>query len=84
MMPAAPRACRPWPGAKPPPAWRACAENLYRESGQADPARAAVGAWLESPGHRRNLFNAAYTQTGIGVSESPDGYYYVTELFFRP
>lgn len=32
-----------------------------------DPARAAVRAWMKSPGHRANLLGKMYTRTGIGI-----------------
>lgn len=45
--------------------WSAVAENVA--AGQADPA-AALGSWLDSPGHCLNLMNGRYTQTGIAVA----------------
>jgi uncharacterized protein YkwD len=42
----------------------ALGENLAR--GQKT-AKEAVDAWLKSPGHRKNLMDPAYTDTGIGV-----------------
>jgi uncharacterized protein YkwD len=61
--------------------YRACAENLYRQSGLTDPASAAVKAWLQSSGHRANLLNRAYRGTGIGVAVAPEDQYIVTQIF---
>jgi uncharacterized protein YkwD len=33
--------------------------------------RAIVAAWMRSPGHRANILNAHYRETGIGVSPHP-------------
>jgi uncharacterized protein YkwD len=62
-------------------AWRACAENIYREFGGGDPVRAAVQSWLDSPGHRQNLLSRTYTNTGIGVAIGPRGELIATQLF---
>lgn len=44
-------------------------------------ARAQVRAWMESPGHRRNILTARYTRLGVGTAY--DGkYYYSTQNFW--
>lgn len=43
-------------------------ENLSRS---VLPARDVVDAWLESPGHRANILDAEYTETGVACV--PDG-----------
>lgn len=42
----------------------------------------AVSAWMDSPGHRANILEPRYTETGVGVSFS-DGwdYLYITQMF---
>lgn len=52
--------------------WRQCAENLY-EGNDADPARDALQTWMGSSGHRRNLMNAQWSDTGVGVAQRSDG-----------
>jgi uncharacterized protein YkwD len=55
----------------------AAAENIA--AGQATPA-AVVEAWRTSPGHCRNLYNAALTELGVGyafASGSPYAHYWV-------
>jgi uncharacterized protein YkwD len=61
--------------------YRACAENLYQQSGLPDPAAEAVKAWLRSRGHRSNLLSRQYALTGIGVSLTPENQYTVTQIF---
>ncbi len=62
-------------------AWRACGENIYEQFGDQDPARSAVQSWFESAGHRRNMLNAGYTDTGIGVAMGRNGEYLITQMF---
>ncbi|WP_244277294.1 CAP domain-containing protein [Geodermatophilus obscurus] len=53
------------------------AENIA--FGQAD-AAAVMEAWLESPGHRRNILDCELTKLGVGVAEGPGGPWW-TQLF---
>jgi uncharacterized protein YkwD len=46
-----------------------------------DLARQGVKGWMNSPGHRRNILENNYTQTGIGVAISNDDKVYMTQLF---
>jgi uncharacterized protein YkwD len=43
----------------------------------------AVKAWLNSPGHRKNMLSANLTETGIGMARAADGATYVTQDFIR-
>ena len=45
------------------------------------PTEHIVQGWLHSPVHRKNLLEGAYTTTGIGVAQSPDGRIYFTQLY---
>ena len=49
-----------------------------------DPALTSVNGWIASDGHRANIENGAYTQSGMGVARSSDGAYYFTQLFTAP
>lgn len=42
-----------------------------------------VNGWMRSPGHRANILNAAYTETGVGVARSRDGVLYYCQVFAR-
>lgn len=47
-------------------------------------AKDALSAWMESPGHRANLLDPSFTETGIAVKTGGDyGWYWVQE-FGRP
>lgn len=64
--------------------WSACAENIFQETGMGDPVKAAVATWMQSPGHRRNILDRQYTQSGVGISVSRDGTYTMTQMFVTP
>lgn len=61
--------------------WQAAGENIAY--GQAGP-QAVVADWVESPAHRQNLLNPAFTE--IGVHHAPDarGRLYFAQVFARP
>ena len=44
-------------------------------------AEEAVNAWMNSPGHRANILNCAYTKTGFDTERSASGKWYWTETF---
>lgn len=44
----------------------------------------AVSGWMDSPGHRANILQPIFTETGVGVSFSEEGaftYLYITQIF---
>ena len=44
----------------------------------------AVSGWMDSPGHRDNILEPVFTETGVGVSFSEEGvftYLYITQIF---
>ena len=65
--------------------WQLIGENLAMTAGGAEamPAQ-VVRLWLDSPGHRRNLLQADFTLSGIGVARTGDGHWYVTQVYARP
>ena len=66
----------------------ASAENLYGIY-STNPTNSmlvqnAVTAWMNSPGHRTNMLNAAYNQSGIGIALDSTGVNYIfTQVFIR-
>ena len=63
--------------------YRTFAENVAMNYGLRTPGVAAVGGWLESPGHRRNI-EGSFDLTGIGIVRSEDETYFFTQLFMIP
>lgn len=43
-------------------------------------AQQAVGGWVNSPGHRQNL-EGEFQLTGVGVARSPQGDYFITQIY---
>jgi uncharacterized protein YkwD len=64
--------------------WHRCAENLYEKSRSNDPAKEAVGAWFDSPGHRRNMMNSVFRYTGVGAALQPDGTLIIVQQYLLP
>ena len=46
-------------------------------------AEAVVKAWLNSPGHRRNIENVNYTDFGISTKQNNEGRNYFTHIFIK-
>jgi uncharacterized protein YkwD len=43
-------------------------------------ARQAVDGWMRSAGHRHNILEKTYEQSGVGIAVSPE-HVYITQLF---
>lgn len=63
--------------------WSHVAENIFKAKGYPDMVAMSVVEWMYSPGHRRNILNDAFFETGVGVAISADGEYYITQQFLR-
>ena len=61
--------------------WRAIGENIAYNRGYAKPTEFAVECWMKSAGHRENLLNTSWKETGIGIAVASDGSYYFTQVF---
>lgn len=48
----------------------------------ADDAKAAVGMWLQSEGHKNNI-EGSFTHTGVGIASDKDNKLYYTQIFVR-
>ena len=45
--------------------------------------KAAVTAWMNSPGHRANILNTKYRLIAVGAAQDEDGRWYVAQVFGR-
>ena len=61
---------------------RAVGENLATNFGFSDPVQTAVDGWIQSPGHHANMVGD-YTHSGVGVAQSSDGSFFITQMFIR-
>jgi uncharacterized protein YkwD len=64
--------------------WGRCGENLFMEKGWEDPVNFAVVFWWYSAGHKENLLNPQYTQSGVGLAQGLDRTWFVTQIFIVP
>lgn len=59
-------------------------ENIYKTQSSASAeealARETVDAWMNSPGHRRNILRERFNSQALGIAEG-DGWVYVTQNF---
>jgi uncharacterized protein YkwD len=56
------------------------AENVAYNSGFSDPARVCIDAWVSSAPHKKNMLGK-FNFTGVGVYVSPQGIFFITQLF---
>jgi uncharacterized protein YkwD len=61
--------------------WRAIGENIAFNKGFANPTSFAVDRWMNSDGHRNNLLDRQWTESGLGVAITVDGKYFFTQIF---
>lgn len=59
----------------------AVAENIAYGPVSVEPL---IDGWMRSPGHRENILNTVYTETGVGVARSRDGVLFHCQVFGRP
>lgn len=59
----------------------AAGENIAM--GQKTPEQVMI-AWMNSPGHRSNILNPAYTEIGVGLAKDNNGSCYWTQMFIKP
>jgi len=61
--------------------WNKIAENLFYCDGYDQFDSVAVRGWMSSSGHRRNILDRQFNETGIGVAQTRDGRTYITQVF---
>ncbi len=61
--------------------YQAAGENIAQ--GQPSPEE-VVDAWMNSPGHRRNILSNNFTEIGVGYAEDEQEQTFWTQMFIRP
>lgn len=61
--------------------WTALGENLAFSQGVKDNAEFSLRGWMNSASHKRNLLDKKWIRSGIGVAQTPDGKFYITQIF---
>ena len=63
--------------------WSSLAENIAYNQGFNDPEAFAVERWMTSTKHRENILNGEFTHAGLGISRTPEGRIYFTQVFMK-
>lgn len=58
-------------------------ENVAMNGGYDKPGVEAVIGWMKSEGHRSNILNADFVETGVGIAKKGNLYYF-TQVFANP
>ncbi len=61
--------------------WQMIGENIAMVGGFEDPIQHVVDGWMQSPGHRKNILDPRWKETGIGIFITSEGTYYFTQVF---
>ena len=61
--------------------FRAIGENIAFNQGFSKPVEMACQHWMTSPGHRGNILDRGWTESGMGVGVAADGGYFFTLVF---
>lgn len=63
--------------------WTMAAENIASNKNMEDPVETAFKSWLESRDHYKNIINAEYELSGIGIAQARDDTFYFTQIFVK-
>ena len=63
--------------------WYSIGENIAFNNGFRNPVEMACQQWMTSPGHRQNILDGGWTESGIGAAFAPDGSFYITQVFIN-
>ena len=61
--------------------WQGIGENIAFNKGFANPTSLAVERWMLSAGHKLNLLDSRWTESGLGIAVTKDGKYFFTQIF---
>lgn len=63
--------------------WARVAENIFMAQGKSDQqlASSCVQAWMNSPGHRRNIMDRDVKNVGVAIGRNGQGEVYVTAVY---
>ncbi|MCB1024435.1 MAG: CAP domain-containing protein [Acidobacteria bacterium] len=61
--------------------WRSIGENIAFCQGFSNPEEFVVQRWMLSDGHRTNLLNKMWKESGIGMARTTEGKYFFTQIF---
>ena len=63
--------------------WRMIGENLAYNRGFSNPIERVVESWMKSTEHSKNVLRKNWRESGVGISVTPNGTYFFTQVFIR-
>ena len=61
--------------------WDGIGENIAFNKGFENPTGVAVERWMLSKGHKLNLLDPIWKESGLGIAVTKDGKYFFTQIF---
>lgn len=61
--------------------WKIIGENIAYSRGYLLMVERTTESWMKSLGHRKNLLNKQWKETGVGIAVRNDGTYFFTQIF---
>jgi len=65
------------------PGMKRCAENVLQNNMPLNASDMAT-QWFNSPGHKINMLNGGYTQSGMGIAIDANGKIWACQMFAGP
>lgn len=61
--------------------WCGIGENIAFNQGVKNSVETAIQGWTNSPHHKENLLDKRWTRSGIGIAQTSEGKFYITQVF---
>lgn len=61
--------------------WNSIGENIAFNQGFKNNVEIAIQSWINSLSHKQNLLSRNWLRSGIGIAETSDGKFYITQVF---
>ena len=61
--------------------WSGIGENIAFNKGIDNPTSFTVDRWMKSEGHKLNLLDGRWKESGLGIAVTKDGKYFFTQIF---
>ena len=61
--------------------WLGIGENIAFSQGVKKCVESAVQDWANSQHHKENMLDKRWTRSGIGIAQTPEGKFYITQVF---
>jgi uncharacterized protein YkwD len=61
--------------------WTLLAENIAKDRAGVAETKQVCKSWMKSPGHRKNILHAGFSETGVGAVVDLEGNVLLTQVF---